>query len=427
MSLGLYTSLRPEANVSATTLRMPRCGSDNDGLSSTTLPSSSPSSPKRRSSSGMSASSRPRNSAFASTQSCEIVPSRRASTGYCRNKRANLPSANRRTNCRYRDRPSGSCASANKRSQDDCSCARMVSNSVRRSSPERVTGSAAARAPGQPAPLPKAALGKQTYAWRASRGPRARTGEDLLEGRGSRRPGSPSRLATRRPPPPVARVEPGGAPPRGLRPLRQRSAVAEAHRAESGANRLQVQAVPGQPPLQPVPVPLPQGLAPRLEPFVHQGRVHSSAGTKSPLRRSSTVLARSTIPARSCFDIKSICFTTATFLSCQAWSRPGRVIVDTYYDRRFYTGHGAKLYPWRSAHVRLEGEPLHVFRVIAAPISGVSLPPLLLDRVRNVAGRRAFRKQLLAKTRALRLQSAHCRVVRDDAAWWLGRKKGKGS
>ena len=62
-------------------------------------------------------------------------------------------------------------------------------------------------------------------------------------------------------------------------------------------------------------------------------------------------------------------------------------------DLRFYTGHGAKLYPWRSAHVRLEGEHLHVFRVIAAPISGVNLPPLLLDRVRNVAGRRAFRKQ----------------------------------
>ena len=49
-------------------------------------------------------------------------------------------------------------------------------------------------------------------------------------------------------------------------------------------------------------------------------------------------------------------------------------------DLRFYTGHGAKLCPWRSAHVRLEGEHLHVFRVIAAPISGVDLPPLLLDR-----------------------------------------------
>ncbi len=66
--------------------------------------------------------------------------------------------------------------------------------------------------------------------------------------------------------------------------------------------------------------------------------------------------------------------------------------MDTY-DRRFCTGHGAKLHPWRFARIRWEGEPLHVFRVIAAPISGVSLTALLLDRVRIAIGRRAFRKQ----------------------------------
>ena len=97
------------------------------------------------------------------------------------------------------------------------------------------------------------------------------------------------------------------------------------------------------------------------------------------------------------------------------------------YDRRFYTGHGVKLYPWRSVQVRWEGEPLHLFCVIAAPKPGMSLPPLLLDRARNAVGRRAFRKQQAhCTTRALRLQSADGRAVYEAPCSVVGAKEGEG-
>jgi hypothetical protein len=64
---------------------------------------------------------------------------------------------------------------------------------------------------------------------------------------------------------------------------------------------------------------------------------------------------------------------------------PTMIVDSTRATARSYTRGDQLTYGW--------GEPLHVFRVIAAPISGVSLPPLLLDRVTNVVGRRAFRKQ----------------------------------
>src|SRR5215218_1633818 len=277
MFFGLYTTFRPEANVSAITLRPPPCGSDNDASSSTTLPNSS-SSLNRRASSGMSASRRPRNSTLASTQSCEIVPSRRANTGYCLNSRAIPPSPNRRTNCRYRERPSGSCANANNRSHDDCSRPRMVSNSLSSSSPEtddRLRSrerSRAARAAADSnvteATVRPASLSRATSANGASTSSNGKGSsafrKPICAGHASSscRSGGASRSASAR----ISDHSGSGAP------SRRRTAT------ESRANRLRVQAVPGQPPLQPIPVPLPQGLAPRLEPFVHDGLIPSGGG-----------------------------------------------------------------------------------------------------------------------------------------------------
>jgi hypothetical protein len=52
-----------------------------------------------------------------------------------------------------------------------------------------------------------------------------------------------------------------------------------------------------------------------------------SAETKSPPRRSSSVLARSTIPARSCSHIERLRFANAALLISRAQSKPGSVIV----------------------------------------------------------------------------------------------------
>jgi hypothetical protein len=65
-----------------------------------------------------------------------------------------------------------------------------------------------------------------------------------------------------------------------LRPLRQRGALAKAHAAEDGTNRLRVQAVPGQPLPESVPIPLAQSPRPCLEPSVHQARVFAFSGNE---------------------------------------------------------------------------------------------------------------------------------------------------
>ena len=143
-----------------------------------------------------------------------------------------------------------------------------------------MTGSAAGSVPGRPAPPPTAVFRRPPCVpaslSRATSTNGARTSSKGRASSASRKPisaGHASSASSRRS---------GGARRRASASSSDHSgslrAVAQTHGAESGANRLRVQAVPGQPPLQPVPVPLPQGLAPRLEPFVHEGRVSALYG-----------------------------------------------------------------------------------------------------------------------------------------------------
>jgi hypothetical protein len=80
-------------------------------------------------------------------------------------------------------------------------------------------------------------------------------------------------------------------------------------------------------------------------------------------------------------------------------------------DHRFRTGHDAKLCPRRSAHVRWEGETLHVFRVIPAPVSRRGLPgPLLQDVGVSLEGRASREQGESGRCRGHRLVAMEAQI-----------------
>ncbi len=232
------------------------------------------------------------------------MPRRRASTGYCRNKRARSPSPNRRTNRRYRDLPSGSCASANKRSQDDCSCARIVSNSVRRSSAEagnRLRSRArsrAVRAASESIP-PKAAVRLASLS-RATSTNGARTSSKARGSSASRKAICAGHASS------VSSCRSGGSRRSASASIPDHSGNAVPSRRRTGprAGRIVSRSRLSQASRRSN-----RSQSPFPNAWHHASSRSSTrassppAGLKSPLRRSSTVLARSTISARSCCDI----------------------------------------------------------------------------------------------------------------------------
>ena len=238
-----------------------------------------------------------------------IVPRLRASTGWSRSSRANPPLPCRRRTPVQRT-ALGFQANANSRPQDDCSCARIAVNCSSSSSPATKASfrsSVCARAARAASDKSSAKTGLRAISLARATSTNG-AGSPRTAG-ACQRPGTADLRPIRRRPPDGADRD--SEPPPAAGTIRAGRAVAESHGTEHGADALQVEAVPGQTPFQPVPVAVAHRSAPRLKSVVDAGVGGASPGTKSLLRRSSNVLACSTMSARSCPDRRSVCLTAA--------------------------------------------------------------------------------------------------------------------